>query len=891
MLAVHTFGGLRWLEAGVDATELGARSAEALLVYLALQARPVPREVLAELLWPERPGATARANLRSALHRLQRAFGQHLAVSRAAIGLAPSVRCDVLEFEACVREGRPADAVGWYAGPFLAGFYLDGSPGFEAWMASEQERLAGLAVGAHQAWIEEAIDAGRDGEALDRARRLLALEPLHEPTHRSVLRLLGRLGQRREAIAHFDAFRSRLEEEFGTEPDDATSRLAASLRSGESAPVALEAVEERSPLGRPNQPPSAWPVPVGAFVGRSAELATVAQRLADPDCRWLTVIGPGGVGKTRLVVEAAVQARSRFLRGVCFVALGDVADPELLLPTLAQRLGLDLVAGADVAAQLAAYLRDKPLLLVLDELDHLVGTGPLLAEVLRRAPRVKVLATSRTRLHLSEEWLLPLDGFVEPDDARALFVLHARRADASFDPRRHEADLREIWAGTGGLPLAIELAATWVNALSPQRIARAVSGDAALLHAPRLDLPPRHRNMARVFDGSWNLLPEPLRLVFARLGVFEGGFTPEVAAEVAGAELADLLALTDRSMLRPGPAGRFDLHELLRRYARARLEATGSRGVVARRHANAFAEIAEGITAGMLGAETVDAIERFRAERGNLRAALAWALASPAEGDLAVRLVDAMAYGWRLTFGLDEAADALRRALALPALSTGGRARLLYHAGHFAWMRGDLEEASETLHDVLRMLPDPVGSMPAEAPVQISLAMTAWSLREPASAVARLDGLIDQLQAQGEETWWLALAHGWRGKAAISMGRLAEARTDLDASLRIFARLGNPWGSGMFIGVAAELHEALGDVDGARRLAATAVAQLERVGFFHALAPICAFLARLTRSAGDEPEAQRLYRRAAEIYREIGDLLAAEAVDVDRRPAWPAEGR
>jgi DNA-binding SARP family transcriptional activator/predicted ATPase len=892
MLEVHTLGGLRLLEAGVDAAELGARSAEALLVYLALQPRPVPREVLAELLWPERPGATARANLRSALHRLQRAFGPHLAVSRAAIGLARSVRCDVVEFEACLREHRPGDAVAAYAGPFLAGFYLDGSAGFEAWMAIERERLAGLAVSAFQAWVEEAIDGGRDGDALDRARRLLTLEPLHEPTHRHVLRLLDRLGQRRAALAHYDGFRAHLEEEFGLEPDEATSRLAASLRRGDRASVALEPVDEPTPAGSTGPAPSEVPGSLGTFVGRSAELATIAHRLADPDCRWLTVIGPGGVGKTRLVVEAARNARPRFARGVCFVPLGDVGDPELLLPALAQRLGVDLVARADVAVQLVTYLRDKQLLLVLDELEHLVAAGPRLAEVVRGAPRVKVLASSRTRLHLSEEWLLPLDGFTALEDARALFILHARRADAGFDPRRHEAALHEIGAATGGLPLAIELAATWVNALTPEGIARTVSGDAALLHAPRLDLPPRHRSIARVFDASWDLLPERLQLLFARLGVFRGGFVPEAAAEVAGADLPDLLALTDRSLLRPGPGGRFELHELLRRYARARLEGTGARREVERRHAHAFTGVAERIAQGVRGQETVGSLERFRAERGNLETALAWALEAPAEEDLAVRLIDAMAYGWRLTFALDEAADALRRALALPGLAEGARARLLYHVGHFAWMRGDLEDAAQTLRDVLRAVEaHPAGSMPDQAPVQISLAMTSWSLREPASAIARLDGVIAQLQAEGEETWWLALAHGWRGKAAIASGRLTAARADLDTSLRIFARLGNAWGSGMFLGVAAELHEALGDVDGARRLAATAAVQLERVGFLHALAPICAFLARLTRAAGDEGEAQRHFRRAAEIYREMGDVAAAEAVETHRTPGPVAEGR
>ena len=878
-LDIRTFGGLRVHLGGVEHERLDARSAEALLVYVAHAQRPVGREALADLLWPERSGDTARANLRSALHRLRRAFAPHLVADRTSVALTSGVRCDAVEFERHHRHRRYAEAARLYGGTFLDGFYLDASPRFEAWLHDEQERLRGLAIAARQALLEEAVADGRDAEALGHAHGVLALEPLHEPTHRALLRLLVRSGRRESAAAHYERFRDRLRSEFDADPDGATLRLAGELF--ERAPHTLVDADVDPPraAGRPRRAP--LPTFGGALFGREVELETIARRLADPECRWLSVTGPGGVGKTRLAVEAASRAQATTEHDVRFVPLADVGDPALVIPTIVRRLDLDPRASLDLVALIADSLRDRRLLLVLDNLEQLAGAAPDLARLLARAPGVTVLATSRLRLHLSEEWLLPLDGLVSPEAARDLFAHHARRADPGYDAAAHTDAVDEICAHVGALPLALELAATWVNALAPARIAQALRDDDTLLHAPRPDLPPRHRAFTSVFDASWDLLTDHLRHVYARLAVFRGGFGAEEAALVADASLPDLVALVDRSLVRRGADGRFVLHELLRRSARARLDARGDGVDLARRHALTYASVAESIVADLTGSDVTGALTRLGHETENFRAALAWAIAAPAEPATAVRLLDALAFSWRLPLALDEALHWLERGLALE-LANDDRGTLLFHTGHIAWMRGDFEEAERILRAALARHDErTLGGRFRMARTRISLAMTALARRDAEGAEMLLDEALETLEAQDPDSWWSALVHGWRGQAAIARADLVTAQSALDDALRRFERIGNAWGSGMFTGVAAGLHLRIGDVEGARALARTSVMLLERVAFRHALAPTYALLARITRLAGDEAEAVDLYRRCIASYLDMGRVAAAAAAEAE----------
>jgi predicted ATPase/DNA-binding SARP family transcriptional activator len=898
---IRTFGGLEVTIGGAPVETFGARSAAAVFVYLAHADGPVSRDALADMLWPDRPRDAAQANLRSAVHRIRRVVPEHLEVTRTSLA-ARYVRSDALTLEELLRAGDLREAVASYRGDFLAGFAVDGGAGFEAWQSIEAERYRELVLGALEELVSAALAGGALDEALEHGRHLLRIDPLHEPIHRALARALARAGRRGAALAQLDACTATIVAELGIEPDPATLRLAASIRDGttDDASVDLPAREIAADADRPS-PVSAAPAaavdrvrgsgsgstgPVdldlpqfaGPLVGRAAQLELVARRLSTSDCRWLTILGPGGVGKTRLAVAAAHTLAHDFADGVRFVGLAGVRDVGYVMHAVAAALRLDPLPPGDPIGHVEAYLRDKQVLLVIDNLERLTDAAPQLAGLLRRSPATRVLATSRTRLHLSEEWLLPLDGLSDVADAQALFTAHAARAGADVDTEGSAGVVREICALVENLPLALELAATWSNALSLERIAASLRSHPTLLQAPRPDAPERHRSLAAAFDASWELLPQHLAEVLAGLGVFRGGFAATEAARVAHASEDDLLALVDRSLVRARGDGRFDLHELIRQYALAQLASRSEVEATARRHLHAYLDLARPAASQLYGRELEVGLARLRAEADNVRAALSWGLERDADADAAIELLEAMAPYWRLTCGIEEARAWLARAerwlTRFPHHAAAVRAAL----GHFAWMAGDFEEADELLRRSLAGWEptDPVGRS-GRTTTLISLGMTAWSRRRYEHARAAFDEALDELE-EVDQPWWRAIALGWCGKTAAATGDLDDAQRDLDASLELFARIGNPWGMGLFIGTAAELHVARGDLDEARRLAESAAELLERVGFRHALGPVYELLAVVAARAGVRREAARRAAQAIATYRDLGDVAAAEAV-------------
>ena len=320
------------------------------------------------------------------------------------------------------------------------------------------------------------------------------------------------------------------------------------------------------------------------FVGREGELAEIEQLLSDPACRLLTLVGPGGIGKTRLALEAAhvMVDTATFPNGVYFASLQPLTSPEFIISTIADALSFQFYSGADPRQQLLDYLREKSLLLVLDNVEHLLEDISLVSEMLAAAPGVHILATSRERLNLREEWVLEVSGLNSPAveteinlesySAIELFVQQARRVSVGFalDNANQSAVVR-ICHLVGGMPLGIELAAAWVRALSCEQIADEIERSLDVLETPTRNIEPRHRTMRAALDQSWQLLSDVEQNVFKRLSVFRGGFTREAAEYVARATLRTLTGLVDKSMVRVNAGGRYDLQELLRQYAEEKL--------------------------------------------------------------------------------------------------------------------------------------------------------------------------------------------------------------------------------------------------------------------------------------------------------------------------------
>lgn len=427
------------------------------------------------------------------------------------------------------------------------------------------------------------------------------------------------------------------------------------------------------------------------FVGRLTEIAEITRRMNDPDCRLLTLVGPGGIGKTRLAIQVAMRTAEQFANGACFVPLQPLNVPDFIVATIAEAVSLQFHPSSDPKQQLLDYFREKALLLVLDNFEHLLEGVAILSEILSRAPHVRILTTSRERLNLLEEWVYDVrelsyptneaETDIESFDAVQLFVQHSRRMRADFAlTSLQKPSVIRICRLVGGMPLGIELAAAWIRALSCDQIASELARSLNILETPARNVEPRHRAMRVVFEPTWKRLSESERTVFAKLSVFRGGFTRDAAEQVAGASLNVLSALVDKSLLRVDANGRYDMHELLRQYA-AEMMTVDESNATADRHLTYFADMIQRGEAHLFGHEQTAWFDRIETEFDNVRTAMTRSLHG---GDAEKGLQLAAALGWFFSDGgyhWREGRIWLERTLAAsPKASVSLRAKAL-HSG------------------------------------------------------------------------------------------------------------------------------------------------------------------------------------------------------------------
>lgn len=585
-LSIHTLGAFHVILDGEPVTAFESNKVRALLVYLAVETgRPHSRDTLIGFLWPDQPEHAARRNLSQALFNLRQVIGDEqadppfLCVTRHTVQFnhGSAHWLDVAEFENQVGQSTGQDAslaathlrsaAGLYQGEFLAGFFVDDSLPFSEWASLLRERLHHQALDTlyHLAHYHE---QRRDyQQARYYAQRQVELEPWREEAHQQLMRLLARTGQRSAALHQYQACRLILADELGVEPAEGTRRLYRRIKM----------VPE---LGAHNLPPQMTP-----FVGRQFELAELGGRLTNPSCRLVTLVGPGGIGKTRLAIQVAWENRAAFLDGVCFVPLAGLESAEFLVPAIADALKLRFEGPEPPSKQLVDSMRERELLLVLDNMEHLIKDGAwLLAEILQSAPGVTLLVTSRERLNLYAETVFVVPGLEFPGEAETgrptsysaidLFLSSADRVRAGFVSTlsgEEMAGIARICCMVEGMPLGIELAAAWTHTFSCQEIAGQIEDNLAFLNTLARDVQPRHRSLQAAFDHSWQRLPPEEQHISARLSVFRGGFDREAAQQIAGASSPSLSALIDRSFLTRTPAGRYSLHELMRQYGAAKL--------------------------------------------------------------------------------------------------------------------------------------------------------------------------------------------------------------------------------------------------------------------------------------------------------------------------------
>jgi len=372
------------------------------------------------------------------------------------------------------------------------------------------------------------------------------------------------------------------------------------------------------------------------FVGRTQELAEIARLLSDPTCRLLTLVGPGGIGKTRLALEAATQLEPD-LDGVYFVPLQPLSSPDHIVSGIAEAVGFQFYQGGEPQEQLLDYFREKALILILDNFEHLLDGAEIASNILAHTPKIKILATSREPLNLHEEWLYHVQGMRFPENEQVngvenysavrLFTQSARRVRNDFSPLDEREAVIRICQLVEGTPLALELAAAWLKRLPCREIVTQIERGLDILETPARNVPARHRSMRAVFEHSWNLLTDAERDVFKKLSIFRGGFRKEAAHAVAGASLSVLSALVDKSLLRVAGSGRYDIHELLRQYGEEQLNLSVEENEqTSDRHCAYFAEFMQHRQDNLKGHGQFAALKEIEADFENIRTAWRWGL-------------------------------------------------------------------------------------------------------------------------------------------------------------------------------------------------------------------------------------------------------------------------
>jgi predicted ATPase/class 3 adenylate cyclase len=568
---------------------------------------------------------------------------------------------------------------------------------------------------------------------------------------------------------------------------------------------------EFPPLRTLEARPNNLPMQPTPLVGREREAGEVAERLRSEEVRLLTLTGPGGTGKTRLALQAAADLLEEFEDGVFFVALAAITDPELVPSTIAEPLGVMESAGQSLMESLKSYLRQKHLLLVLDNFEQVLEGASVVGELVAACPGLKVLATSRIPLRLygeQEYAVLPLalpDPRVLPPvrvltqyEAVRLFVERARAIKADFEVNNQNAPaVAEICARLDGLPLAIELAAARVRLLSPHDMLTRLNNRLKLLKGGPRDLPTRQQTLRGTIDWSYELLTEEEKTLFGRLSVFSGGRTLEAIEEICdpGGDidaLEGIESLLEKNLLRReevvGGESRFVMLETVHEYAREKLQESGETDAIQRRHAEFFLEVAEEAEPKLRGPEQGEWLERLETDHDNLRVALRWLLEHE-RPEMVLRLAGALWRFWYARGYLGEGRRWLEEALALSGEATALRVRVLNGAGHLAWTQGDLKQAATLREEGLKLS----RQMGDKAGVAASLNGLSFVARMRGEYLAARSLAQQALAIHRElsDRWGIGLSLFLSGAAATFQGDYAAARPLLEEALAVCREVGD----------------------------------------------------------------------------------------------------
>lgn len=680
----------------------------------------------------------------------------------------------------------------------------------------------------------------------------------------------------------------------------------------------------------------AWnlPYPATPLFGREAELATLSKLLDDPACRLLTLVGPGGIGKTRLAIEMACNEWEHFADGVFFTSLAATSSHEFMVPTIAQAVGLSFSGSVDPQTQLINFLSDKQALLLLDNLDHLLDGVDLVVTLLASAPELKVLVTSRERLALRGEWAFEVQGLPVPtgeqeetseiNSAVQLFIQRARQARVEFELSAKDLpQVVRICRLVEGMPLAIELAATWVPILNCREIADEIDQGLDILSTQLRDVPERHRSMEAVFDHSWQLLTEEQKCALRQLAVFKGGFLREASQAIAGASLPLLSALVSKSLVRRTANGRYDLHQVVHQFALSRLSQDPQTEIKVRdRHCEFYLILLRDREHALKSAAQQETIQQLTEEIDNIRAAWKWAVERKEFALLgpALRCYGLLfdIRGWSRE-GIEQVELIMQTLRAMPKDEERQKVlgQALAQQGLFFFRLGDHRQAQSCFEESLTLL-RPIGEpallvdplvlggiiMHLKGEIDRAFALLDEGLANARASgdlwfaayalfnqgyIAGLSGQLNegyQQMVEGIGLWrmlgdprFIALGLNFISPLAIRLGRLDEAQAYLEESLALSIQIGDRWGMGTayrFQGVAAL---ARGDTTEAQMLINRSLDIFQGFVMGWDVVRSLVYLGEATASGGDQPGARHYFLEALRLAVEAGALpLALDAL-------------
>lgn len=888
--------------------EVDTRKAIALMAYLAITRQSHQRSALAVMFWPESDQERGRSALRRTLAALTKAIGKDwFAADRAVIGLdwekstQRGLWVDVLTLRQLLKaleERDEADeggrlellrqAAALYQGPFLDGFSLSDSPAFDDWQFFQAEQTRREIAQVWENLIDLLSRRGEFEEAIGYGRQWLALDSMNEAPHQELMKLYAWSGQRTAALRQYSECQRILQEEMGLAPQAKTTAIYEQIKTN-TLPFPSPARQAPTPLfsesagftgtNRLIRPRHNLPANVSPFVGREHELQAINERLDDPDCRLVTIIGPGGVGKSRLALEVARTRLERYAHGVYFFPLSEISSASHMLTFIADNLHFTFSGRGDPQTQLIDFLRDKQILHILDNFEHVLEGVDVLAEMIRVLPESTFLVTSQERLNLREEWLFELDAFACPDEAHPenssafkLFVQRAQQVQSDFDASGENKRLiRDICHHVGGLALGIELAATWIRLLSPAEIVGQMEQGLDFLTTSLRNVPDRHRSLRAVFEYSWQLLSEQERQSFARLGVFHTPFAMPAAQTIAGVSLPDLMQLSDKSLLRGVPGGRYEVPAVLREYALERFKQDAEHEQVLGRYGAYYLQMLARYESDLKGARQREAVEAIRTEIENVRRALRWAVEQQ-QHDLLRRAVLPLSVFYEIRSLYAEGLQTFNE-IPVESLPVQTSAYVLIARGIFAYWSGQLDEARRRLAAGLEIMREEEDAA-AVALATYYLGMVAEASSEYEQARTWFNESLELSQETGNH-WQAANVLNSMGHLDFRRGNFEQSRGYYQQSLLLRRQLGDKRGVAMNYHNLASASSLLGEYTEARHLFEESLAIYREQGDNRGIAHTLNNMGYMVCLQGEYAEAQPYLEESLGILLEIGDSRSA----------------